>query len=93
MDANPSNRHRLAAISAIPINRNRAIRTGTGGKLAAKIEDREIREMKGKAIETIETIETMDDFHASAAYRKRVAAVLTARAIGDAIADARRMAA
>jgi carbon-monoxide dehydrogenase medium subunit len=33
-------------------------------------------------------IEALDDLHATAAYRRRVAAVLAARAVADAFADA-----
>lgn len=36
----------------------------------------------------VDTLETMDDLHASAAYRKRVAHVLARRAVDDALADA-----
>ena len=40
--------------------------------------------------EALADIETLDDLHATAAYRRRVAAVLAARAVADALADAQR---
>jgi carbon-monoxide dehydrogenase medium subunit len=46
-----------------------------------------VRKSLGAALDGIET---MADLHASAAYRKRVAATMAARAIADAFANAAR---
>lgn len=55
------------------------------GLIGSRLEERRVREAVTEAAEDLETV---GDLHASAAYRKRVAATLARRAILDAAADA-----
>jgi carbon-monoxide dehydrogenase medium subunit len=44
--------------------------------------------VRGAVEDALADIEALDDLHATAAYRRRVAAVLAARAVADALANA-----
>ena len=71
----------VGAATDHPIRLESAERQLTGGTLDPKT-------VRAAAEEALTDIEALDDLHATAAYRRRVAAVLAARAIADAVGDA-----
>ena len=71
----------VGAATDHPIRLDSAERQLTGGALDPKA-------VRAAVEEALTDIEALDDLHATAAYRRRVAAVLAARAIADALADA-----
>jgi carbon-monoxide dehydrogenase medium subunit len=71
----------VGAAADHPIRLDSAERQLTGGALDPKA-------VRAAVEEALADIEALDDLHATAAYRRRVAAVLAARAIADALTDA-----
>jgi len=71
----------VGAATDHPIRLHSAERQLTGSALAPEAVRRAVEE-------ALAGVETLDDLHASAAYRRRVASVLAARAVADALADA-----
>ena len=71
----------VGAATDHPIRLESAERQLTGGMLVPDV-------VRAAVEEALADIEALDDLHATAAYRRRVAAVLAARAIADALADA-----
>jgi len=71
----------IGAATDVPIRLESAERQLTGGALDEKTVSEAVRT-------ALADIEPLDDLHASAAYRRRAAATLAARAIADAKADA-----
>lgn len=71
----------VGAATDHPIRLDSAERQLTGGALDPKA-------VRAAVEEALTDIEALDDLHATAAYRRRVAVVLAARAIADALADA-----
>jgi CO/xanthine dehydrogenase FAD-binding subunit len=71
----------VGAATDHPIRLESAERQLTGGTLNPKA-------VRAAVEEALTDIEALDDLHATAAYRRRVAAVLAARAVADALSDA-----
>jgi carbon-monoxide dehydrogenase medium subunit len=71
----------VGAATDHPIRLESAERQLAGGALDPKA-------VRAAAKQALTDIEALDDLHATAAYRRRVAAVLAARAVADAFADA-----
>jgi CO/xanthine dehydrogenase FAD-binding subunit len=71
----------IGAATDHPIRLESAERQLTGGTLDPKA-------VRAAAEEALSDIDALDDLHATAAYRRRVAAVLAARAVADALGDA-----
>jgi CO/xanthine dehydrogenase FAD-binding subunit len=71
----------VGAATDHPIRLDSAERQLTGGAL-------EPDAVRAAVEEALADIEPLDDLHATAAYRRRVAAVLAARAVADALSDA-----
>ena len=71
----------VGAATDHPIRLDSAERQLTGGPLEPKA-------VRAAIEEALVDIEALDDLHATAAYRRRVAGVLAARAVADALADA-----
>jgi carbon-monoxide dehydrogenase medium subunit len=71
----------VGAATDHPIRLESAERQLAGGALDPKA-------VRAAVEQALTDIEALDDLHATAAYRRRVAAVLAARAVADAFADA-----
>lgn len=71
----------VGAATDHPIRLESAERQLTGGIL-------DLKAVRAAVDEALTDIEALDDLHATAAYRRRVAAVLAARAVADALGDA-----
>jgi CO/xanthine dehydrogenase FAD-binding subunit len=71
----------VGAATDHPLHLENAERQLTGGSLDPKA-------VRAAVEEALADIEALDDLHATAAYRRRVAAVLAARAVAGAFADA-----
>jgi CO/xanthine dehydrogenase FAD-binding subunit len=71
----------VGAATDHPIRLESAERQLTGGTLDPKT-------VRAAVEEALSDIDALDDLHATAAYRRRVAAVLAARAVADALGDA-----
>jgi CO/xanthine dehydrogenase FAD-binding subunit len=71
----------VGAATDHPIRLDSAEQQLTGGMVDPKA-------VRAAVEEALADIEALDDLHATAAYRRRVAAVLAARAVADALADA-----
>jgi CO/xanthine dehydrogenase FAD-binding subunit len=71
----------VGAATDHPIRLDSAERQLTGGALDPDA-------VRAAVEEALANIEPLDDLHATAAYRRRVAAVLAARAVADALGDA-----
>ena len=71
----------VGAATDHPMRLDSAEQQLTGGTLEPKA-------VRAAVEEALAGIEALDDLHATAAYRRRVAAVLAARAVADAMADA-----
>jgi carbon-monoxide dehydrogenase medium subunit len=73
----------VGAATDHPIRLDSAERQLAGGAL-------EPGAVRAAVEEALADIEALDDLHATAAYRRRVAAVLAARAVADALSDAQK---